>query len=102
MAFEVVSSARQEKEIQVSPLKMSIRTGLIFGGIVIKWQNDLKREELKAGSDQKSLGTGELKEMIQDAMEEAISPLEDRLELIEQNMRRLPEHVEKGAAEEPQ
>ena len=40
--------------------------------------------------------------MIQDAMEEAISPLEDRLELIEQNMRRLPERVEKGDAEEPQ
>ncbi len=35
MAFEVVSSARQEKEVQVSPLKMSVRTGLIFGGIVI-------------------------------------------------------------------
>ena len=73
----------------------------IFGGIVIKWQNDLKREQLRAGSDQNSLGTGELREIIQEAMEEAVSPLEERLDLIEQNMRRLPEHSEMQAVQDP-
>ncbi|TDI71059.1 MAG: hypothetical protein E2O85_02700 [Bacteroidetes bacterium] len=56
-----------------------------------KVKNDLKREQIRAETGSQSLGTSELKGMIQDAMTDAIIPLEERLELIESHMRRLPE-----------
>ncbi len=55
-----------------------------------KAKNDLKREQIRAQSGSQSLGTSELKGMIQEAMTDAIIPLEERLELIESHMRRLP------------
>lgn len=56
----------------------------------VKTKNDLKREQIKAQSGSQSLGTSELKGMIQEAMSDAIIPLEERLELIESHMRQLP------------
>lgn len=55
-----------------------------------KAKNDLKREQIRAESGSQSLGTSELKGMIQEAMTDAVIPLEERLELIESHMRQLP------------
>ena len=59
---------------------------------MVKWGNDLKREKLRAESGGNSLGTSELRDLIQEAMLDAITPLEERLDLIEMNTRQLPEH----------
>jgi len=63
-----------------------------FISLMVKWGNDLKREKLRAEGGGNSLGTSELRGLIQEAMLDAITPLEERLDLIEMNTRRLPEH----------
>ncbi|GMQ82147.1 MAG: hypothetical protein BMS9Abin05_1591 [Rhodothermia bacterium] len=61
----------------------------------VKNKYDLKKEELRALGGSQSLGTSELKGMIQESMMDALAPLEEPFELIESHMRRLPE----GSAE---
>ena len=63
-----------------------------FITLMVKWENDLKREKIQAKKEGSSLGTSELRGMIQEAMSEAIAPMEERLELMEMHMRQLPEH----------
>ena len=67
---------------------------IVFGfiALMVKWKNDLKREEIRGESGGSSLGTGELRGLIQEAMHDAMAPVEERLDLIEMHMRRLPEH----------
>ena len=67
---------------------------LSFAGLAIKWDNDfkLKRDRQRREEGDNSLGTGELRELIQESMHEAISPLEERLDLVEKRTRQLPEH----------
>ncbi len=67
---------------------------LCFAGLAIKWDNDfnLKKERLRGEEGDNSLGTGELRDLIQESMHEAIAPLEERLEVIEKRTRQLPEH----------
>ena len=66
-----------------------------FGGLTIKWHHDfrLKQERIRAESKGSSLATSELSDLIQSAMLDALSPLEERLDLIEMHMRQLPEHA---------
>ena len=66
----------------------------VFGfiALMVKWSLDQKREKMRAESGGSSLGTGELRGLIQEAMVDAMAPLEERLDLIEMNTRRLPEH----------
>lgn len=74
----------------------------VFGGLTIKWHNDfkLKRDRQRSELSGSSMGTGELKVLIQEAMAETVAPIEERLELIERNMRQLPEHgAEEGVPE---
>jgi len=77
-----------------------ILISLGFGGMAIKWDHDfkLKREELRTESRGSSLGTSELRGLIQEAMLETISPLEERLDLIEMHMRQLPAHATESEA----
>lgn len=63
-----------------------------FIALMVKWSLDQKREKMRANSSESSLGTGELRSLIQEAMHDAIAPVEERLDLIETNTRRLPEH----------
>ena len=63
---------------------------LSFGALFVKWDNDLKREKLRAEGGGSSLGASELRNLIQEAMLDANAPLEERLDLIEAHMRRLP------------
>jgi|Marorgknorr_s2lv_3_1036020.scaffolds.fasta_scaffold01563_3 hypothetical protein len=77
----------------------------IFGGLAIKWSNAHKLEiaKLRAQESDNSLGTGELRDLIQESMLEAMAPLEERLELVERQTRRLPEHSaerQEGASDE--
>jgi hypothetical protein len=69
---------------------------VVFGFVAftVKLNNDykLRREELERGREGSSLGTGELRQLIREALADALAPVEDRLELIEKQMRRLPEH----------
>ncbi len=62
-----------------------------FVALMVKWSLDQKREKMRAESGGSSLGTGELRGLIQEAMLDAIAPLEERLDLIEMNTRQLPE-----------
>lgn len=70
-----------------------------FASFAIKWDHDfkLKRERIRAEGGGNSLGTSELRGLIQEAMLETITPLEERLDLMEMHMRRLPEHDAEGA-----
>ena len=71
-----------------------------FLALIAKWGNDLKREKIRAESGGSSLGMGELRGLIQEAMHDAITPLEERLDLMEIHMRQLPEHdAETGGRE---
>lgn len=63
-----------------------------FIALMVKWENDLKREKIRAKGGGSSLGTSELRGLIQEAMLDAITPLEERLDLMEMHMRRLPGH----------
>ena len=77
---------------------------IVFSFLAFKvWsERDLKREKILAESGGNSLGTSELKGLIQDAMREAIVPVEDRLDLMEAQMRRLPSHeAESNQVEAP-
>ena len=83
---------------------------LIFFGFIalmVKWRNDLKREKIRAEGGGSSLGTGELRGLIQEAVHDANAPLEERLDLMEMHMRQLPERdaeskqVEATLPEEP-
>ena len=68
---------------------------LIFFGFIalmVKWRTDLKREKIRAEGGGNSLGTGELRGLIQEAMLDAITPLEERLGLMEMHQRQLPNH----------
>ncbi len=68
---------------------------LIFFGFIalmVKWSLDQKREKIREKSGGSSLGTGELRGLIQEAMHDVIAPVEERLDLIEVHLRRLPEH----------
>ena len=67
---------------------------IVFSFLAFKvWSDrDLKREKILAEGGGNSLGTSELKGLIQDAMREAIVPVEERLDLMEAQMRRLPGH----------
>ncbi|GMQ83227.1 MAG: hypothetical protein BMS9Abin05_2717 [Rhodothermia bacterium] len=69
---------------------------ILFGfiALMVKWSLDQKREKLRAESGGSSLGTGELRGLIQEAMHDVIAPVEERLDLIEMHMRRLPESVQ--------
>ena len=71
-----------------------------FGGLMIKWQNDLKREKFLAENSSNSLGTSELRGMMQETMLDTVAPIEERLELIEAHMRQLPESRENTASAE--
>ena len=75
----------------------------VFSGLAVKWDHDfkLRREQIRAGQEGSSLGTSELRALIQEAMLDAIAPLEERLELIEKHMRQLPESTAKAAPLEP-
>ncbi len=83
---------------------------LIFFGFIalmVKWRNDLKREKIRAEDGGSSLGTSELRGLIQEAVHDANAPLEERLGLIEAHMRQLPDHdaeskqVEAPLSDEP-
>ena len=65
-----------------------------FIALMVKFDYDfkLKREKIRAEGGGRSLGTSELRGLIQEAMHDANAPLEERLDLIEAHMRRLPEH----------
>lgn len=67
----------------------------VFGGLAIKWHNDFKlqRDRQRAELSGSSMGTGELRALIREAMAETVAPIEERLELIERNMRQLPERT---------
>lgn len=69
-----------------------------FGGLVIKWNNDLKRQQINAKTQGNSLGTSELKGLIQEAMLDTVAPIEERLDLIEAHMRVLPESNQENEA----
>lgn len=64
-----------------------------FAGVALKWQYDYKRDKLRAQAGGNSLPTSELKALIQEAMDTAVAPLDARLELIERQLRQLPEHA---------
>jgi hypothetical protein len=68
---------------------------VVFGFVAftVKLNNDykLRREELQSGREGSSLGSGELRRLIREAVADAIVPVEERLELIERQMRQLPE-----------
>ncbi len=74
----------------------------VFGGLTLKWHNDfkLRRDRQRAELSGSSMGTGELKALIQEAMAETVAPIEERLELIERNMRQLPERTSTSAGSE--
>ncbi len=82
---------------------------LPFAAFAIKRDHEFKleREKIRAESRGSSLGTSELRGLIQEAMHEAIAPLEERLDLMEMHMRQLPEHdgeskqVEATSPDEP-
>jgi len=67
---------------------------IVFSFLAFRvWSDrDLKKEKILAESGGNSLGTSELKGLIQEAMHEANAPLEERLDLIEMHMRQLPGH----------
>lgn len=67
---------------------------LPFAAFAIKRDHEykLEREKIRAESRGSSLGTSELRGLIQEAMHDALAPVEERLDLIEMNTRRLPEH----------
>ena len=71
---------------------------IVFSFLAFKvWSDrDLKREKILAEAGGKSLGTSELKGIIQEAVQEAINPMEERLDLLESHMRQLPEHETEG------
>ena len=74
-----------------------------FVALMVKWSLDQKREKMRAERGGSSLGTGELRGLIQEAMHDAIAPLEERLDLMEMHMRQLPEHgAESAALESPE
>lgn len=77
---------------------------LIFGGIMARSDQrfKLERERVRAEGSGSSLGTSELKALIQEAMDESIAPLEDRLERIELQMRQLPERSASSEAMRPE
>ena len=78
---------------------------LPFVAFLVKRDNDfkLRREEIRSESKGSSLGTSELRGLIQEAMHDAIAPLEERLDLMEMHMRQLPEHgAEPAALESPE
>ncbi len=52
---------------------------IVFGfiALILKWKNDLKREEIRAESGGSILGTGELRGLIQEAMRDAMVPVEE-------------------------
>ena len=81
--FEDGRSIRNERELRV--------IGLV---------NDLKREMLRAKNAGSSLGTSERQGLIQEAVQQALAPMEERLELMEKNMRQLPEHASETIGEE--
>lgn len=66
-----------------------------FGGLAIRWDHNfkLRREELRTGESDNSLGTSELRELIQETMLDVIAPVEERLDAIEMHMRQLPENT---------
>ncbi len=67
----------------------------IFAGYAVNRDHAFKieREHIRAGKEGSSLGTSELKGLIQAAMSEAIAPMEERLDLIERQLRQLPSGV---------
>ena len=71
---------------------------IVFSFLAFKvWSDrDLQREKILAEAGGKSLGTSELKGIIQEAVQEAINPMEERLDLLESHMRQLPEHETEG------
>ena len=73
-----------------------------FGALAIRWDHEFKlnRERIRAEGAGNSLGTSELRALIQDVMMEAVAPVEERLELIERHMRQLPEHASEAAEEQ--
>ena len=69
-----------------------VRIVVSFRAFKVWSDRDLQREKILAESGGNSLGTSELKGLIQDARREAIIPVEERLDLMEAQMRRLPSH----------
>lgn len=65
----------------------------IFAGYAVNRDHAFKieREHIRAGNEGSSLGTSELKGLIQEAMSEAIAPMEKRLDLIEGQLRQVPQ-----------
>ena len=71
-----------------------LSTLIVFGFIAtMKWLEIWKQERLGGSAvegGEKSLGTGELRGLIQEALQDVITPLEERLDLMEGHMRQLP------------
>ena len=83
------------EKMDISLVVLIALVNLIFFGFIalmVKWRTDLKREQIRAEGRGNSLGTGELRSLIQEAMLDAIAPLEDRLELMEMHQRQSPDH----------
>ena len=80
-----------------------ILASFVFGGLAIKWHNDheIRKERIRAGGEGNTLGTSELRGLIQEAMTDAVAPIEERLDLLESHMRQLPERSA-GSAEAQQ
>lgn len=70
-----------------------------FAGFAIKWDHDfkLRREQIRAGEEGSSLGASELKGLIQEAMHDAVAPLEERMDRMEKHLRQLPESTARPA-----
>jgi len=75
-----------------------------FAGLAIRWQYDykLRREQIRAGAADSSLGASELRALIQEAVLDSVAPIEDRLDRIEQHMRQLPERTASSDAGQAQ
>ncbi len=75
----------------------------LFAGWAVKRDHDfkLRREQIRGGKEEGSLGTSELRGLIQEAMLDVVAPLEQRMERIETHLRQLPESTTRTAALEP-
>lgn len=84
-------------------LFLVLSTLIVFGFIAtMRWLEIYKNQQSGAGGGENSLGTGELRGLIQEAMLETINPLEERLDRMEMSLRQLPEaHSESRQIEEP-
>jgi len=73
-----------------------LSTLIVFGFIAtMRWLDIWKQQRLGGegvAEGENSLGTGELRGLIQEAMQDVIAPLEERLDLMEGHLRQLPAH----------